>query len=235
MVRHHRMKGINSLWVPGMDHAGIATQNVVEKHLKTKGITREELGREKFVEHVWEWKEQYGGNIIHQLKRLGCSCDWSRQRFTMDEGLSKAVREVFVRLYEEGLIYRDNYIINWCPRCMTALADLEVDHEERDHKLFYIQYRLADAEGHLTVATTRPETLLGDTALAVNPKDERFSQYIGREVLLPILNRKLPVIGDEYVDMEFGTGALKITPAHDPQRLFDRPEARAAGNQVHRR
>ena len=216
MIRHHRMKGFNALWVPGMDHAGIATQNVVEKQLASEGSSREALGREKFVERVWEWKEQYGGNIINQLKRLGASCDWSRQRFTMDEGLSRAVREVFVQLYEEGLIYRGNYIINWCPRCLTALSDLEVEHEEHDSHLYYIKYVLADGGGHLTVATTRPETLLGDTAVAVNPDDPRYGEYIGREVILPILGRRIPVIGDSYVDMEFGTGSLKITPAHDP-------------------
>lgn len=216
LIRYHRMKSDNTLWVPGMDHAGIATQNVVERQLASEGTSREDLGREKFVERVWEWKEQYGGNIINQLKRLGSSCDWSRERFTMDEGLSRAVREVFVRLYEEGLIYRGDYIINWCPRCLTALADLEVEHEELDHHLYYVRYKLADGEGHLTVATTRPETMLGDTAVAVNPDDDRFKSYIGREVILPILNRKIPVIGDPYVDMEFGTGSLKITPAHDP-------------------
>ena len=216
LIRYHRMKGHNALWVPGMDHAGIATQNVVERQLASEGLTRDDLGREKFVERVWEWKEQYGGQIINQLKRLGASCDWSRQRFTMDEGLSRAVREVFVSLYEEGLIYQGSYIINWCPRCMTALADLEVEHEELDSKLYYVRYPLADGSGHLTVATTRPETMLGDTAVAVNPEDPRYGAYVGRKVILPILKRELPVIGDGYVDMEFGTGALKITPAHDP-------------------
>ncbi len=216
LVRYHRMKGHNTLWLPGMDHAGIATQNVVERQLAADGTNREALGREKFVERVWEWKEQYGGQIINQLKRLGSSCDWSRQRFTMDEGLSRAVKEVFVRLYEEGLIYQGDYIINWCPRCHTALADLEVEHEDLDAKLYYLKYKLADGDGCLTIATTRPETLLGDTAVAVNPEDERFSAYIGREVILPVLGRRIPVIGDGYVDMEFGTGALKVTPAHDP-------------------
>ena len=216
MIRFHRMKGENVLWVPGMDHAGIATQNVVERQLAAEGTSREELGRDKFVERVWQWKEQYGGNIINQLKRLGASCDWSRERFTMDEGLSRAVKEVFVRLYEEGLIYRGDYIINWCPRCMTALSDLEVEHDDLNGHLYHIRYPLADGSGHLTVATTRPETLLGDTAVAVNPEDDRFKKYIGREVILPVLKRKLPVIGDTYVDMEFGTGNLKVTPAHDP-------------------
>ena len=216
LIRYHRMKGHNTLWVPGMDHAGIATQNVVERQLAAEGSSREELGRDKFVERVWEWKEQYGGSIINQLKRLGSSCDWSRERFTMDEGLSRAVREVFVRLYEEGLIYQGNYIINWCPRCMTALADLEVEHEDLDSKLYYVRYPLADGQGFLTVATTRPETILGDSAVAVNPDDPRYRNYAGQEVVLPILKRKIPVIADSYVDIEFGTGALKITPAHDP-------------------
>ncbi|MDY6850480.1 MAG: valine--tRNA ligase [Thermodesulfobacteriota bacterium] len=216
LIRYHRMKGHNTLWVPGMDHAGIATQNVVERHLAAENISRRDLGRDKFVDRVWEWKEQYGGQIINQLKRLASSCDWDRERFTMDEGLSRAVVEVFVRLHEEGLIYRGDYIINWCPRCRTALADLEVEHEELAGNLYYVHYSLADGEGHLTVATTRPETMLGDTAVAVNPEDPRYKKYIGRDVLLPILKRRIPVIGDPYVDVEFGTGALKITPAHDP-------------------
>ncbi|TET53676.1 MAG: valine--tRNA ligase, partial [Desulfobacteraceae bacterium] len=197
------------------DHAGIATQNVVEKDLALRGTDRHQIGRERFVELVWEWREKYGGVIINQLKRLGSSCDWSRERFTMDEGLSRAVREVFVRLYEEKLIYRGDYIINWCPRCHTALADLEVEHEEMDSFLYYIRYPFENQEGHLTVATTRPETLLGDTAVAVNPEDERYKDLSGLSVVLPVLNRPIPVIYDAYVDREFGTGALKITPAHD--------------------
>jgi len=216
LTRYHRMKGHSTLWLPGTDHAGIATQNVVERQLALENTSREDLGREKFVARVWRWREQYGGQIINQLKRLGASCDWSRERFTMDEGLSKAVIEVFVHLYEEGLIYRGDYIINWCPRCHTALADLEVEHEELDGRLYYVRYQLAGEDGFLTVATTRPETILGDTAVAVNPEDKRYKKLIGREVVLPILKRKIPVIGDSYVDMEFGTGALKITPAHDP-------------------
>jgi valyl-tRNA synthetase len=215
VTRYKKMSGFNSLWVPGTDHAGIATQNVVERELAKEGLSREALGREKFIERVWAWKEQSGGIIIEQLKRLGCSCDWSRQRFTMDEGLSRAVREVFVRLYNEGLIYRDNYIINWCPRCKTALSDLEAEHEETKGHLWHIKYPLADGSGYLTVATTRPETMLGDTAVAVNPADERYSQYIGQYVILPIVGRKIPVIGDSYVDTSFGTGVLKVTPAHD--------------------
>ncbi|MBW1691104.1 MAG: valine--tRNA ligase [Deltaproteobacteria bacterium] len=215
LCRYKRMKGYNVLWQPGTDHAGIATQNVVEKDLAQKGADRHQVGRERFIELVWEWREKYGRMIINQLKRLGSSCDWSRERFTMDEGLSRAVREVFVSLYEEGLIYRGDYIINWCPRCHTALADLEVEHEEMDSSLYYIHYPFEKQEGFLTVATTRPETLLGDTAVAVNPQDERFRDLSGLNVLLPILNKPIPVIYDKYVDMEFGTGALKITPAHD--------------------
>jgi valyl-tRNA synthetase len=216
LCRYKRMKGYNVLWQPGTDHAGIATQNVVERDLAAKGTDRHSVGRERFIELVWEWREKYGGMIINQLKRLGCSCDWSRERFTMDEGLSKAVKEVFVRLYEEGLIYRGDYIINWCPRCHTALADLEVEHEERESHLFYIRYLHETGEGALVVATTRPETLLGDTAVAVNPEDDRYQDLLGARVLLPILKKPIPVIFDRYVDKAFGTGALKITPAHDP-------------------
>ena len=215
VTRYFRMCGVNSLWLPGTDHAGIATQNVVERELAKESTNREALGREKFVERVWQWKKQSGGTIIEQLKRLGASCDWSRERFTMDEGLTRAVREVFVRLYNEGLIYRDNYIINWCPRCKTALSDLEAEHEETQGHLYYIHYPLAEGEGYLTVATTRPETMLGDTAVAVNPEDPRYGKYVGKYVILPIVNKKIPVIGDSYVDVEFGTGALKVTPAHD--------------------
>ncbi len=216
LCRYKRMKGYNVLWQPGTDHAGIATQNVVEKDLASRGTDRHIVGREKFIELVWEWRKKYGGLIINQLKRLGCSCDWSRERFTMDEGLSRAVREVFVRLYEEGLIYRGDYIINWCPRCHTALADIEVEHEEVNSYLYYIRYPFEKRAGHITVATTRPETLLGDTAVAVNPEDGRYADLSGLYVLLPVLNRPIPVIFDRYVDREFGTGALKITPAHDP-------------------
>lgn len=216
LIRYHRMLGDNTLWMPGTDHAGIATQNVVERALAAEGSSREALGREKFVERVWRWKAEYGGNIGRQLRRLGASCDWSRERFTMDEGLSKAVREVFVSLYEQGLIYQGDYIINWCPRCLTALADLEVEHEEKKHHLYYVRYRLAGREGWLTVATTRPETIFGDTAVAVNPADPRFREYIGARVEVPLTGRTVPVIGDGYVDMDFGAGALKVTPAHDP-------------------
>ncbi|MEK7313925.1 MAG: valine--tRNA ligase, partial [Deltaproteobacteria bacterium] len=215
MARYKRMTGHNVLWVPGIDHAGIATQNVVERRLKEEGLSRETLGRERFIERVWQWKEKSGSTIVNQLKRLGASCDWSRLRFTMDEGLSKAVKEVFVRLYEEGLIYRADYIINWCPRCLTALSDLEVEHEDKNGFLYHIEYPLKDGSGSLTVATTRPETMLGDTAVAVNPDDERHQGLIGKSLILPLTGRDIPIIGDASVRSEFGTGAVKITPAHD--------------------
>ncbi len=216
LVRYKRMCGFNTLWMPGTDHAGIATQNVVEKQLSSEGISREDLGRKEFVERVWQWREKYGGIIIQQLKRLGASCDWERERFTMDAGLSRAVREVFVSLYEEGLIYKGDYIINWCPRCYTALSDLEVEHDEVKGKLYFIKYPVVGSKKLVVVATTRPETMLGDTALAVNPNDKRYQKLIGKRAILPILNREIPIIADEYVDMKFGTGVLKITPAHDP-------------------
>jgi valyl-tRNA synthetase len=215
-VRYKRMQGYNALWMPGMDHAGIATQNVVEQELAKEGLTRHDLGRGKFIERVWEWKAKYGGVIIHQLKRLGCSCDWSRERFTMDEGLSKAVREVFVRLYNDGLIYRGDYIVNWCPRCRTAISDLEVEYRQEAGHLWSIRYPFAEGQGGIVVATTRPETMLGDTAVAVNPSDGRYRGLIGKEVILPLMNRRIPIIADDYVTMEFGSGAVKITPASDP-------------------
>ncbi|MFC1855247.1 valine--tRNA ligase [Thermodesulfobacteriota bacterium] len=215
LARYKRMKGFSVLWLPGMDHAGIATQNVVEKQLAKEGKTRHHYTREEFVERVWTWKEEYGGRIINQLKKLGASCDWSRERFTMDEGLSEAVKEVFIRLYDEKLIYKGDYIINWCPRCHTALSDLEVDFETKNGKLYYMNYPLEDGNGFIPVATTRPETMLGDTAVAVNPDDERYKDYIGKRVTLPVMNRSIEVIGDHYVEAEFGTGAVKITPAHD--------------------
>jgi valyl-tRNA synthetase len=225
LTRWKRMSGFRVLWLPGADHAGIATQNVVEKHLASEGLGRYKLGREAFIGRVWKWKAEYGGKIIHQLKRLGASCDWSRERFTLDEGLSRAVKEVFVRLYEEGLIYRDNRLINWCPRCQTALSDLEVEHEELEGKLTYIKYPLTPPVpplskggvqgGYITVATTRPETMLGDTAVAVHPDDCRYEDFIGKTVDLPLTNRKIPIIADSTVDPSFGTGAVKVTPAHD--------------------
>ena len=210
------MTGYRVLWLPGTDHAGIATQNVVEKQLAAEGLDRHKLGRDAFIDRVWKWKSEYGGRIIHQLKRLGASCDWSRERFTLDEGLSRAVREVFVRLYEEGLIYKDNRLINWCPRCHTALSDLEVEHEEFEGKLTYIRYPLSDGSGRfITVATTRPETMLGDTAVAVNPEDVRYKDLVGKTLRLPLTCRNIPVISDHSVDPSFGTGAVKVTPAHD--------------------
>ncbi|MCD6535054.1 MAG: class I tRNA ligase family protein, partial [Deltaproteobacteria bacterium] len=216
LARYQRQQGRNVLWMPGTDHAGIATQNVVERQLAAEGLGRHDIGREKFIERVWQWREESGGTIINQLKRLGSSCDWRRERFTMDEGLSKAVREVFVTLYEDGLIYQGDYIINWCPRCHTALSDLEVEFEEHDNgKLWDLEYPLADGGGSIIVSTTRPETMLGDTAVAVNGEDERYRHLIGKEVLLPLMNRRIPIIADDYVDREFGSGAVKITPAHD--------------------
>ncbi len=217
LIRWMRMSGRNALWVPGTDHAGIATQNVVERQLTKDNIDRHALGRDKFVEKVWEWKKEYGNRIINQLKRMGASCDWQRERFTMDEGLSRAVREVFVTLYEEGLIYRGERLINWCPRCHTALSDIEVEHEDEKGKLYHIAYPLShDHNIRLTVATTRPETMLGDTAVAVHPLDPRYKDLIGKTVDLPLTTRKIPIIGDSIlVDLEFGTGAVKVTPAHD--------------------
>ena len=217
MTRYHRMKGIPSLWVPGSDHAGIATQLMVERHLlRTEEVTREELGREEFVKRTWDWKKKYGNIISTQIRRLGASCDWSRERFTLDPGLSRAVREAFVRLYEKGLIYRGPRLINWSPGLRTAVSDLEVEYEEEDATLYYFKYRLKDSEEFIPVATIRPETILGDTAVAVHPEDERYKKYVGKSVIVPILNREIPVIADQYVSREFGTGALKVTPGHDP-------------------
>ncbi|MDL2286654.1 class I tRNA ligase family protein, partial [Desulfococcaceae bacterium OttesenSCG-928-F15] len=216
LCRYQRSLGKNVLWMPGTDHAGIATQNVVEKELAKEGKTRDDLGREAFIARVWEWRKEYGGAIIHQLQRLGASCDWDRERFTMDEGLSRAVRKVFVTLYKEGLIYKGLYLTNWCPRCRTALSDLEVEHKDQEDFLYRIAYPLADGSGNLVVATTRPETLFGDTAVAVHPEDPRYNKLSCRKVTLPLTERIIPVIEDSYVDMEFGTGCLKITPAHDP-------------------
>ncbi len=215
IVRMRRMQGFNTLWVPGTDHAGIATQNAVEKDLAKEGKNRHQLGRDKFEKKVWAWRETYGNRILNQLRRLGASCDWSRERFTLDEGLSRAVNEVFVRLYKEGLIYKDRRLINWCPRCETALSDLEVDHKDRNGTLWYLKYPLVDGSGYIEVATTRPETMLGDTAVAVNPEDNRYRSMVGKKVRLPLLEREIPIIADSEVDSAFGTGAVKITPGHD--------------------
>ena len=216
IVRWHRMRGFLTLWLPGTDHAGIATQMMVERQLASEGKSRRDMTREAFIERVWEWKRHYGGAILEQMKRLGASVDWDREYFTMDENLSRAVREVFVRLYEEGLIYRGKYIVNWCPRCGTAISDLEVKHEEVQGKLFEIRYPVVGTDEFITVATTRPETMLGDTAVAVNEKDERYKHLQGKNVLLPLMNREIPIITDELANPEFGTGAVKVTPAHDP-------------------
>ena len=217
LVRYKRMAGYNALWIPGTDHAGIATQIKVEEALRNEeGLTRYDLGREKFLERVWDWKNKFGNRIINQIKKLGCSCDWSRERFTMDEGCSDAVKEVFVKLYEKDLIYQGNRIINWCPHCITALSDAEVEYEEQDGFFWHINYPVKDSDEVVEIATTRPETLLGDTAVAVNPEDERYSHLVGKTLILPLVGREIPVIADDYVDKEFGTGCVKITPAHDP-------------------
>ena len=216
LTRYKRMSGWRTLWLPGMDHAGISTQLMVVRQLKGEGLTRHDLGREKFVERVWQWKQKYGGQILNQLRREGASVDWSRFRFTMDDDLSRAVREAFVRLYDEGLIYRGNRIVNWCPNDQTVLSDLEVLRDPQKGKLYYLRYPFKDRDGAITVATTRPETMLGDTAVAVNPNDERYAEVIGRTLLLPLVNREIPIIADEFVESEFGTGAVKVTPAHDP-------------------
>ena len=216
LTRYKRMQGFAALWLPGYDHAGIATQIKVEEKLRGEGLTRFDLGREKFLDEVWAWKNKYGDRIVEQLKTLGSSCDWERQRFTMDEGCSKAVREVFCSLYEKGLIYKGKRIINWCPNCTTALSDAEVEYEEKPGHFWHIRYPLTDGSGYVTVATTRPETMLGDTAVAVNPNDERYTDIVGKTCILPLVNKEIPIIADEYVDMEFGTGCVKITPCHDP-------------------
>lgn len=215
LARWKRMCGCEVLWMPGTDHAGIATQNVVERQLAAEGLDRHAIGREEFIDRVWKWREESGGQIIEQLKRLGASCDWGRERFTMDEGLSTAVREVFVRLYEDDLIYRANRLINWCPRCHTALSDLEVEHEDKKGHLWHLRYPVLGTDRHLVVATTRPETMLGDAAVAVHPEDVRYQDLIGKKVLLPLMNREIPIVADDYVDKDFGSGAVKITPAHD--------------------
>jgi len=215
-IRWRRMRGFNTLWLPGMDHAGIATQMVVDRKLREQGIDRHDLGREEFVRRVWQWKEESGGAILHQMKRVGASVDWSRQRFTLDEGLSRAVREVFCGLHERGLVYRGEYLVNWCPRCETAVSDLEVKHEDVEGSLWHIRYPVSGTDEWLTVATTRPETMLGDTAVAIHPKDERYTHLHGKTVTLPLANREIPIVCDEFADPKFGTGVVKVTPAHDP-------------------
>ena len=229
LTRYKRMKGFSALWLPGYDHAGIATQIKVEENLRNEeGLTRFDLGREKFLERVWDWKNKYGDRIVTQLKTLGSSCDWERQRFTMDEGCSKAVREVFCSLYEKGLIYKGKRIINWCPHCTTALSDAEVEYEEKPGKLWHLRYPLADGSGDVIVATTRPETMLGDTGVAVNPADERYTDIVGKTCILPLMDREIPIVADEYVEMEFGGvrhGLRQDDPLPRPQRLRGRPAA----------
>ncbi|HMN62669.1 MAG TPA: class I tRNA ligase family protein [Anaerolinea sp.] len=215
MIRYQRMKGVPTLWVPGSDHAGIATQLQVERLLQSEGLSRDQVGREEFVRRAWEWKEKYGGIITRQIRRLGASCDWDRERFSLDEGLSKAVREAFVRLFEKGMIYRGPRMINWSPGLRTAVSDLEVEYTQEQGTLYFFKYMLADGSGdYIPVATTRPETILGDTAVAVHPEDERYQRFVGKTVRVPMLGREIPVIADEYVDRAFGTGGLKVTPAH---------------------
>jgi valyl-tRNA synthetase len=216
LTRWRRMQGYNALWLPGTDHAGIATQAKVEEQLSKEGLAKNDLGRDKFIERVWQWKEQYGGRITHQLRRLGSSCDWDRERFTMDQGCSEAVLEVFVRLYEKGLIYRGHYITNWCPKCHTTISDIEVEHLDKPGHFYFVKYPVKNSDEFVAIATTRPETMLGDVAVAVHPEDERYRHLVGKTLILPVVGREIPVIADDYVDPEFGTGAVKITPAHDP-------------------
>ncbi len=216
LIRYHRMAGYDTLWLPGTDHASIATEAKIVEAMKKEGVTKEDLGREKFLERAWEWKAQYGGRIIEQLKKMGSSCDWDRERFTLDEGCNKAVNEVFCKLYEKGLIYRGERIINWCPHCLTSISDAEVEYEDQAGHFWHLRYPFKDGSGYLELATTRPETLLGDTAVAVNPNDERYKDMVGKTLILPLVHREIPVVADDYVEMDFGTGVVKITPAHDP-------------------
>ncbi|MBR6780258.1 MAG: valine--tRNA ligase, partial [Clostridia bacterium] len=216
LIRYKRMQGFDTLWLPGTDHASIATEVKIVEKMREEGITKDDLGREGFLVRAWDWKKQYGGRIVEQLKKLGSSCDWSRERFTMDEGCNKAVKEVFVRLYEKGLIYRGNRIINWCPECRTTISDAEVEYEDQAGHFWHLRYPFKDGSGYIELATTRPETMLGDVAVAVNPKDERYADKVGKMLILPLVGREIPVVADEYVEMDFGTGVVKITPAHDP-------------------
>ena len=236
IVRWQRMEGRETLYIPGMDHAGIATQNVVEKKLKAEGRSRHDLGREGFLREVWAWKEQYGGLIFQQERRLGTSPDWSRERFTLDEGYSHAVpARLQARSTTQGLIYRGRYIVNWCPRCQTALSDEEVDHKESQGSLWYIRYPIKDSDKSVVVATTRPETMLGDTGVAVSPRDTRYKKLVGKTAVLPLIRREIPIVADAMVDPKFGTGAVKVTPAHDPERLRDRQASRPARTRGDRR
>ena len=216
LIRYKRMRGFETLWMPGTDHASIATEAKIVEAMRKEGLTKESIGREAFLERAWAWRRQYGGRIIEQLKKMGSSCDWQRERFTMDEGCSRAVKEVFIRLYRKGLIYRGERIINWCPHCLTSISDAEVEYEDQAGHFWHIRYPFADGSGYIELATTRPETLLGDTAVAVNPTDERYASVVGKTLILPLVGREIPVVADEYVEKDFGTGAVKITPAHDP-------------------
>ena len=216
LIRFKRMQGYEALWVPGTDHASIATEAKIVEAMRKEGVTKEELGRDAFLKRAWDWKAEYGGRIVSQLKKIGSSADWDRERFTMDEGCSKAVKEVFVNLYNKGQIYKGERIINWCPKCLTSISDAEVEYEDQAGHFWHLRYPLSDGSGYIQMATTRPETMLGDTAVAVNPDDERYKDMVGKTVILPIVHREIPIIADEYVEMEFGTGVVKITPAHDP-------------------
>ena len=216
LIRWRRMQGYAALWLPGTDHASIATEAKIVEAMRKEGVTKDDLGREGFLKRAWEWKEEYGGRITRQFRKLGSSCDWQRERFTMDEGCSKAVKEVFVKLYNKGLIYRGERIINWCPHCCTSISDAEVDFAEQEGFFWHLRYPLKDGSGYVELATTRPETLLGDTAVAVNPDDERYKDIVGKTLILPLVGREIPVVADAYVEKDFGTGVVKITPAHDP-------------------
>ena len=216
LIRFKRMQGYEALWVPGTDHASIATEAKIVEAMRKEGITKEEIGRDEFLKRAWDWKAEYGGRIVSQLKKIGSSADWDRERFTMDEGCSEAVKEVFVNLYNKGQIYKGERIINWCPKCLTSISDAEVEYEDQAGHFWHLRYPLSDGSGYIEMATTRPETMLGDTAVAVNPNDDRYKDMVGKTVVLPIVHREIPIIADEYVEMEFGTGVVKITPAHDP-------------------
>ena len=215
IIRYKRLRGFNTLWLPGTDHASISTEAKVVNHIKENGSSKEEIGREKFLEQAWNWTHEYGGKIKTQLEKLGVSCDWSRDSFTLDDNLSHAVEEFFIKLYDDGLIYRGDRIVNWCSGCKTAISDIEVEHKELEGTLYYVKYFIKDSDEYITVATTRPETIFGDLALAINPKDKRYEKYLGKEVVVPIVNRNIPIIKDDYVDEEYGSGVVKITPSHE--------------------